>query len=156
MYEKTKIDSMGASESAQLAGLVSRFVADIIDGVVLAFIAALLVGLLVLAGGGFGRLAQFIGLALPVVYHWYFWTRRSGQTPGKSVVGIRVIRTDGSELSDTDAFIRAIGYHVSGLVCGLGFIWAVFDRENQTWHDKLAGTFVVNADSARKTGQIFS
>ena len=152
MYEKTKHDQTTTYDSVQLAGLMARLGASIIDGIVLALVATLLIMILSAAGM---TLIQFIGLALPVVYHWYFWTRRNGQTPGKSVVGIRVVKADGSELSDTDAFIRAIGYHVSALICGLGYIWAIFDGNNQTWHDKLAGTYVVSADSPRATGQIY-
>ena len=141
MYEKTKSDYVAASASVQMAGLMARLGASIIDGIILALVATLLLAILS-AGLTF---IQFLGLALPVVYHWYFWTRRDGQTPGKSVVGIKVVKADGSELSDTDAFIRAIGYHVSALLCGLGYIWAIFDGNNQTWHDKLAGTYVVSA-----------
>lgn len=152
MYEKTKHDQTTTYDSVQLAGLMARLGASIIDGIVLALVATLLIMILSAAGM---TLIQFIGLALPVVYNWYFWTRRNGQTPGKSVVGIRVVKADGSELSDTDAFIRAIGYHVSALICGLGYIWAIFDGNNQTWHDKLAGTYVVSADSPRATGQIY-
>lgn len=152
MYEKTKHDQTTSYDSVQLAGLMARLGASIIDGIALALLATLLIA--ILSGLGL-TFVQFIGLALPVVYHWYFWTRRDGQTPGKSMVGIRVVKADGSELSDTDAFIRAIGYHVSALICGLGYIWAIFDGNNQTWHDKLAGTYVVRADSPRATGKIY-
>lgn len=157
MQEKSKHFQTVAQESAQLAGIMSRFLAFFIDGIAIALVLTALLFALSLAFGTFdGPLLQFIGLALPVVYHWYFWTRRDGQSPGKSVVGIRVVKKDGAELSDTDAFIRAIGYQVSALVCGLGYIWAIFDGNNQTWHDKLAGTYVVSADSTRKAGQISS
>ncbi len=157
MQEKTKHSQYVAQESAQLAGIMSRFVASFIDGIILALGATVPIFVLGRAGGSFdGPLVQFVALALPVVYHWYFWTRREGQTPGKSVVGIRVVKKDGSALSDTDAFIRAIGYHVSALLFGLGYIWAIFDGNNQSWHDKLAGTYVVSADSSRRTGQIYS
>jgi len=157
MVEKTKHDQTIENESAQLAGIMSRLVANIIDGIVLALIATLLLFVLSRAGGSFdGPLVQFIGLALPVVYHWYFWTRRDGQTPGKSALGIRVVKANGAELSDSDAFIRAIGYHISAFFCGLGFIWAIFDGNNQTWHDKLAGTYVVSSDSVRNTYNVFN
>ncbi len=152
MHEKTKHDQTTSYDSVQLAGLMARLGASIIDGIALALLATLLIAILSVAGLTF---VQFIGLALSVVYHWYFWTRRDGQTPGKSMVGIRVVKADGSGLSDTDAFIRAIGYHVSALICGLGYIWAIFDGNNQTWHDKLAGTYVVRADSPRATGKIY-
>ena len=142
MVEKTKHDQTDSYDSFQLAGLGARFVASIIDGIALALLVTLLIAVLSMAGLTF---VQFIGLALPVVYHWYFWTRRDGQTPGKSMVGIRVVKADGSELSDIDAFIRAIGYHVSAFLGCLGYIWAIFDGNNQTWHDKMAGTYVVRA-----------
>jgi len=153
MYEKTKHERTVSYDSVQLASIAARFVASIIDGVILALVVTLLLVVLLRAGT---TLLQFVGLALPVVYHWYFWTRRDGQTPGKSAVGIRVVKADGSEMSDTDAFIRAIGYHVSAFVCCLGYIWAIFDGNNQTWHDKMAGTYVVRAGSPRRSGQISS
>ena len=151
MYEKTKHDFSAANESLEFAGILARLAASVIDGIILALVAGLILGLLARSGM---TMIQFISLALPVVYHWYFWTRRDGQSPGKSAVGIRVIKADGGELSDADAFIRAIGYNVSALLCGLGFIWAIFDRNSQSWHDKLAGTYVVNATSPRKTGKV--
>ena len=153
MYEKTKHDQTLSYDSFQLAGLGARFVASIIDGIILALVVTLLLVVLLRAGT---TLLQFVGLALPVVYHWYFWTRRDGQTPGKSAVGIRVVKADGSELSDADAFIRAIGYHVSAFLCGLGYIWAIFDGNNQTWHDKMAGTYVVSSDTRRNALNVMS
>ena len=95
-------------------------------------------------------LFQFIMMAVPIAYHWYFWTRRAGQTPGKFAMGIRVIKADGGAISDVDAVIRAIGYQVSAMFFGLGFIWAFFDKNNQSWHDKLARTYVVRKDGQRK------
>lgn len=38
---------------------------------------------------------------------------------------------------------EVIGKFVSGLVLGIGFFWAIWDKDNQTWHDKIAGTVVV-------------
>jgi len=36
-----------------------------------------------------------------------------------------------------------IGRFLSGLFLGLGYFWALFDRNAQAWHDKLAGTVVI-------------
>jgi uncharacterized RDD family membrane protein YckC len=33
-----------------------------------------------------------------------------------------------------------VGYWISGLVFGLGFIWAAFDGRKEAWHDKLFDT----------------
>lgn len=155
MEDKTKRDTPVAGDSFELAGIIARLLASIVDGILLALAMALLLGLLSQMGDGLAvQLVQFVSLALPVAYHWYFWTRRGGQSPGKFALGIKVIKADGSAITDVDAVIRAIGYHVSGLLCGLGFIWAIFDENNQTWHDKLARTYVVRAGGHRNTVKI--
>ena len=153
MEDKHKNDQNEASEAIELAGIMPRLGASILDGVLLAIVLSVALAILSQLGDSF-QLIQVAGLAVPVGYHWYFWTRRNGQTPGKFALGIRVIKTDGSELSDTDALIRAIGYNVSALLCGLGFIWAIFDQNNQTWHDKLASTYVVRKEGQRNTVSI--
>ena len=124
----------------ELADIGTRAIAAIIDGIILGIVTTALYGM-----GGMG--GSSLSLLIQVGYQWYFWTRNDGQTPGKSVMGIKVIKTDGTPISDGDAIVRAIGYWVSGVVLLLGFIWAIFDEENQTWHDKLASTYVVIAQS---------
>lgn len=136
VYEKPKRDFAGSYE---LASFGTRFFAYIIDGLITGIIIALLFGSSRWAGGGIGWL---VGLA----YHWYFWTRQDGQTLGKKIMNIRVIRTDGAPMTDADAILRYIGYYISGLIFGLGFLWALFDDKNQGWHDKLAKTYVVSAE----------
>ena len=145
MDEKLKNDPQPRGESYELAGTFVRLVAMIIDGflVMLLLMAAFFI-LALLGGDGSVSILQAVCLAIPVGYHWYFWTRRDGQTPGKFALSIRVIKADGTRISDTDAVIRAIGYQVSSICFGLGYIWAIFDKNNQTWHDKLARTYVVN------------
>lgn len=156
MDEKPKNDNGDASRVYELAGLVDRFAAGLIDSFLL--ILPLSIAALIMSSPGHQiprQLLQFVLLAVPITYHWYFWTRRDGQTPGKFALGIRVIKTDGSEINDVDAVIRAIGYHVSSALFGLGFIWALFDKNNQSWHDKIARTYVVRCSQRRKTVEIF-
>jgi uncharacterized RDD family membrane protein YckC len=74
------------------------------------------------------------------VYNIAFWLL-SGQTPGKRVLGVRVMRTDGTRLKLGNALRRQVGYWISSILC-LGFLWILFDNERQGWHDKLAGTIV--------------
>jgi len=155
MEEKAKNGVASQVEVYELAGLVERLAANIIDNIVLV-IPMIIVQLIVFSPEEPlpRQLVQVIILAVPVVYHWFFWTRRDGQTPGKFALGIRVIRTTGEPLSDVDALIRAIGYHVSGILFGLGYIWALFDKNNQSWHDKMARTYVVRNDEQRKTVEV--
>lgn len=82
---------------------------------------------------------------LPFFYFGYFWSRK-GQSIGMGLMGIQVIKTDGSNLSFWIAALRGtVGYWVSGLVFGLGYLWVFFDENQQTWHDKLFGTDVVTS-----------
>ncbi len=148
--------SMGdARKVYELAGLLDRFAANLIDSFLL--ILPLSIVVLIISSPSQHipmQFLQFIILAVPVAYHWYFWTRRGGQTPGKFALGIRVIKADGGALNDVDAVIRAIGYQVSSMLFGLGFLWALVDKNNQTWHDKMARTYVVRCGSRRKTVEL--
>ena len=84
-------------------------------------------------------------LGLTVVYIWLFLSRNKGQTPGKKMLGVRVVKADGSQLGDNDALMRAVVSMVGGVVFLLSYLWAFIDDRNQTWHDKAAGTLVVKA-----------
>ena len=123
----------------ELAPIGTRFISALIDGIILAIIGGILVGVgQSTAGGG---LSFLVGL----VYYWYFWTRQAGQTPGKKVMNLKVIKTDGGPISDSDAILRYIGYLINSVVILLGWIWALFDANQQGWHDKIAKTYVVKA-----------
>jgi uncharacterized RDD family membrane protein YckC len=122
--------------SYELATIGSRFVAILIDGIILGIITGALVGFGREAGGG-------ISFVVGLLYYWYCLSRREGQTLGKSVMNIRVVKADGSPLSDSDAVLRYIGYYINSLVFGLGWIWALFDSNQQGWHDKIVQTYVV-------------
>ncbi|MYA93066.1 MAG: RDD family protein [Chloroflexi bacterium] len=157
MGKKSKQGAAAAAAETvhELAGIVPRFLAGIIDGFLLLLLLLLLMVALSSSGHLFPpALANFFGLAVPVFYFWYFWTRRDGQTPGKFALSIRVVKADGTAISDVDAVIRAIGYQVSGALFGLGYLWALIDRKNQAWHDKLARTYVVRSQSQRRTVEI--
>ncbi len=122
----------------ELAGLGERFVALLIDGFIQGVIGGVLFG--AFRGPGAG-LSFIIGL----IYCWYFWTRQNGQTPGKQLMKLRVVKADGTPISDTDAVIRYIGYVVNSAIMMLGWLWAFVDSNRQGLHDKLVNTYVVKA-----------
>ncbi len=95
-------------------------------------------------GAGFlATLAAVISELLPPAVCIVGWGR-FGRTPGKLLLDLRVVNARTGELPGyVRAFIRYIGYFVSALPLGLGFLWIVFDRQRQGLHDKLAGTRVV-------------
>jgi uncharacterized RDD family membrane protein YckC len=121
-----------------LADFGTRFIAWGIDGVILFAIES--AGFFTARGTGVG-----IGLVIGLAYTWYFLTRNDGQTPGKLLMKIRVIKTDGSPISDSDAVVRYIG-SIINYIWFIGWIWALVDNHRQGWHDKLAQTYVVQAE----------
>ncbi|MAG35741.1 MAG: hypothetical protein CL878_05790 [Dehalococcoidia bacterium] len=121
----------------ELAGFWRRCGAWLIDGVILIIGLALTFYL-----PGPGRLPVFV---LPWVYHWLF-TGIKGQTPGKMLLGIKVVDRRGNPPSLGAAALREIvGKILSSIVLYLGFLWVLWDRQQQGWHDQLAGTYVVQA-----------
>ncbi len=85
-------------------------------------------------------------LVLSVLWSMYFvgFTANCGQTPGKRIMGLRVVNEDGTPVDWSVASNRFfIGYSISLLPLGLGFYWALVDKNNQAWHDKIAGTLVI-------------
>jgi uncharacterized RDD family membrane protein YckC len=67
----------------------------------------------------------------------------AGRTPGKMLLGLRVIQTSGDPITPGIAFLRWVGYLISGPLFGLGFLWVAFDGRKQGWHDKIAATLVI-------------
>jgi uncharacterized RDD family membrane protein YckC len=66
-----------------------------------------------------------------------------GKTVGKALMGLRVLGQDGRRLTFRQALVRALSYYVSGLALFIGFLWVLVDDRRQAWHDKLARTLVV-------------
>jgi uncharacterized RDD family membrane protein YckC len=129
-------DEKPKRDFAEIADLGNRFLAMMIDG----FIVGIIVGILSRFGAaGFG-----LSFVCSLVYTWYFLTRYNGQTPGKMVMHIRVVRKSGEPIDDATAVVRAVMYHISWVIV-IGILWATWDKDHQGWHDKLANTLVVKA-----------
>ena len=67
----------------------------------------------------------------------------TGTTVGKMVMGIKLINNQGDKVGLWDSLVRWIGYYLSVTFLFIGFLWSLFDQDSQTWHDKIAGTYVV-------------
>jgi uncharacterized RDD family membrane protein YckC len=77
-----------------------------------------------------------------MVYFTYFHGA-TGQTPGKMALGLKVIQNTGAPMTFGVAFLRWVGYIISGIILDLGFAWIAFDRKKRGWHDMIAATYVV-------------
>lgn len=67
-----------------------------------------------------------------------------GQSIGKMLTGLRVVNADGSSPTLGKLFLRHfVGYFVTFLTLGLGFLPAVLNKSGRTLHDYLSGTIVI-------------
>jgi len=90
-----------------------------------------------MAVGAVGLFAEISGL-----YELYF-ARISGQTLGMRLLRIRLISARGTAPGPARGMVRLLALAPSLLLAGLGWIWALFDREHRALHDHLAGTYVI-------------
>ena len=142
----------GTALGGARAGFFRRLVAVLVDLVVLAVVG-------VLVGKAFGQdvftstdgqlsysltgtpalLMLLIGLA-----YYVYLEGNPGQTLGKKLLGIRVVDIEGGgAIGYGRAAIRYVGRMVSGFPLCLGYLWMLWDKNKQTWHDKFAKAIVV-------------
>lgn len=127
----------------QYAGFWRRVVGRIIDSIVVGIVGGTIGA--IIGGGGLegggnpaGNLVEFV---ISAGYFLFFWTR--GQTLGQMAMGVRLVDATGNPPDLQHAVIRLLMSFVSGIALGLGFLWAAFHAEKRTWHDMVAGTWVV-------------
>lgn len=84
----------------------------------------------------------FIQIVVCLFYGAVFiW--KCGATPGLMVLNLKVVTTTYKSVSFGTAFVRGLAeMFISSIFC-LGYLWMLIDKKNQTWHDKLANTYVV-------------
>jgi len=143
------------------AGFISRLIAFGIDVAVITVTLILLTWLIntVLILFGLDELSametilkillsSLFALLFSASYFIFFWTFAS-QTPGKTLMGLRIVTMGSQPLTFGRAVRRMMGYIVSIIAFFIGFLWILVDNRRQGWHDKIAGTFVVYAWDAR-------
>ncbi|RPJ27992.1 MAG: RDD family protein [Chloroflexi bacterium] len=142
----------------QVAGLGSRFVATLLDTLLIVLLQIVVIVVMaliidVLDGSVFAdQLSAWViaifGLILSIFYWGYYvffemlW---NGQSPGKRWVGLRVIRTDGTPITLSESFIRNLVRIVDFLPAayGVGIITMFIDKQSRRLGDLAAGTLVV-------------
>jgi uncharacterized RDD family membrane protein YckC len=148
----------GPDFGAGPAGFWIRFVAAFVDGIILFLLLLAALLLMALPAGIMGglddplamiELLMRLGFVLPgisfllnllypvILVGW------RGQTVGKMLLGLKIIRVDGGEVGYFKAFIRWIGQVISGLILLIGYILAAFTENKRALHDFIAGTRVI-------------
>lgn len=141
----TKCPNCGAHSQRQFCNLCNRL---FLDGSEEIWVATL----------GKRAIAQLIDLAIIVVTAgvgwlvWLYFTAPWGQSPGKKLVGIQCLRSDGSSAPPLILWIREVGKVLLWGLASAGFFyipvipaygWAIWSDKRRTWHDFLFRTMVV-------------
>jgi uncharacterized RDD family membrane protein YckC len=80
-------------------------------------------------------------------YFTWFWTR-GGQTLPMKTWRIRLVRYDGAPVKPGRAVHRYLLALLGTAALGLGFLWALIDRDRQFLHDRLAGTALIDVNAS--------
>jgi adenylate cyclase len=136
-----------AAKRGEAAGFGVRFLAFLIDEMILG-IPLLLGGLAWMTSLAFGPSPSLVSAVsvvyslLCIIYYVYFWGAR-GATPGKSLLGLTVTTDSGeTPIGYGRALLRLVGYVVSSLFFGLGFLLIALSPDGRGLHDRIAGTRV--------------
>lgn len=131
----------------EYAGRLHRFLAALVDGIILTVVSFVLVAIGII--DSFGEDASVGDQVVQAVISFGYYillTAAFGATLGKMALGIVVVDESGQKAGFFKVLIReTIGKIVSAFILFLGFIWILFDGKRQGWHDKIGGTFVVKA-----------
>lgn len=152
------------SQTIQCAGFWPRFVAFLIDCLIVAIVQSSIAPLVAFGfiqpwfwwANSFSNEPEalalwFVGTAALLLiliagaYFVGFWVWR-GQTPGKMAMGLRVARTDGSRVTAEQALLRYLGYIVSAAFGLVPFLWVAIDAHGRGIPDRFAGTLVVKLE----------
>lgn len=139
-------------EAVAYAGFWRRWAASFLDGLitgVFGFIVGFAIGLAGATLKTDQTVISVVSSLLSVAVTWTYavgMTAKYGQTWGKKWLHIKIVSVN--DKSSTPSWGKlllreTLGRFVSGIVLGLGYLWMIWDKNKQTWHDKMAGTVVI-------------
>jgi len=157
-YAQGLNEGIAARGAFHYAGFWIRFVAYLIDALIVGFASVAVQAILLprfrptetLAGATVAvaavGVAYVVSIALAASYEGLF-VYKLGATPGKMALGLRVVRPDGGPVSLGRAVGRYFAKMLSAIILLIGFIMAGFDREKRSLHDMLVDTRVIKKRS---------
>src|SRR5215813_8430094 len=150
--------SQWVSAQGQYAGSASRFAAYLIDFIastVIYWLALQLVSFVVEIATGSpvswhrnNIVVVIIYVAWQFLYFGFQWAA-DGSTWGMALLGVQVVRADGTRLNPWQGWVRSLTFPLGFLTLGLGFLGILVQREHRALYDLIAGTAVVYAWDAR-------
>ncbi|WP_424137509.1 RDD family protein [Roseomonas chloroacetimidivorans] len=136
---------MTEQRGTELAGFGVRLVAQLLDAAWMLPVGVLLamIGEFVQGGRGLSPGANFFLQLISALLVILFWASREA-TPGKMLMRLRIVDADTGRTPALPQLVaRYVGYVLSGICLGLGYLWVLWDPRRQGWHDKIARTLVV-------------
>lgn len=129
--------------------------AGALDALSLLLSYAGILGLFAAFGGRLApvKLDAFICASIAsLLYAQYFtlFTIMGGSTPGMMLAGLRVVGFNGSAPAPRQLILRSFGYLISAGMGLLGFLWAFWDEDHLTWHDRISQTYIVSTEDMAK------
>lgn len=148
-YQTPDADVTQTEIEHQYMGFWMRVLASILDNIWIGVLLFILMFVLLLVMPMDEESSQYLmtnlgmQLAIPAVLIVALWIRFAS-TPGKMAFKGKIVDADTFEpVSNGRLVLRYIGYFVSVLPLGLGFLWVAWDKRKQGFHDKIAGTVVI-------------
>ena len=134
-----------------VASIEERRGAALVDAACLAFAYGGFLALFGSLGGHFtlSKLSAavcFFTFAFVYVQYFALFTIFGGTTPGMMVRGLQVASFSGESPTSRQYFLRALGYLLSAGTLFLGFLWAIWDEDALTWHDRLSRTYLTSPE----------
>jgi uncharacterized RDD family membrane protein YckC len=135
-----------------VASIDDRRFAAVADAACLLFAYGAFLALFSSVGGQFtlSKLSAAVCAAtLAIVYLQYFalFTVFGGATPGMMLRGLQVVSFSGDTPTPRQMLLRSAGYLLSAGTFFLGFLWAIWDEDSLTWHDRISHTYLTSAQT---------
>lgn len=100
-------------------------------------------------------ISVIVMLLISIVYNLIFLVHYDGATPGKKLLAIKVLQSNGEKVTYPVALIRSMCSLLSSVTLiffGIGYLWMLWDKKKRTLHDILAGTIVVETNQKPRIG----
>lgn len=156
MAQSTIVTGQFVRISQAPASIGERILARVIDYVILiiyVFGAAFVFSLLnLLDSNGFGEIMAYIVIIFPLLCYSLLWeVFNNGQSPGKSLVNIRVVKMDGTAPTFSSYLLRWLLYNIDvTFTSGLGVVVVLVTKNSQRLGDLAAGTMVIKEKNYKK------
>jgi uncharacterized RDD family membrane protein YckC len=150
--QQVQAPSSVASDLHPVASIDERRLAGLID-----------LGCLLFAYGGFLALFGSLGgqftlsklsaavyattFAIVYLQFFFLFTVFGGTTPGMMMRGLQVLSLRGEPPTPKQMLLRSAGYVLSAATFFLGFLWAMWDEDELTWHDHLSNTYLIKTET---------